>query len=131
MIETRGASPSRSNPGFFYTGVFLVSANTLILQIVQTRVLSVVAWYHLAFFVISMAMFGLTAGAVWVYLKRERFSERTLSSDLAYFSAAFSAATLFALLLQMTLAPVLAFTATAILIWTLLAVSMAVPFFFS
>ena len=29
---------------------------------VQTRILSVVAWYHLAFFAISMTMFGLTVG---------------------------------------------------------------------
>ena len=41
------------------------------LQIVETRIISVTSWYHLAFFVISIAMFGLTAGAVWVYLRRE------------------------------------------------------------
>jgi spermidine synthase len=127
----RGALPARSSARFFYTGVFLMSACTLILQVVQTRILSVVAWYHLAFFVISMAMFGLTAGAVWVYLMRDRFSERTLSDDLAYVGAAFSAATFGSLLLQMTLAPVLAFNATAVVIWVLLALCMAVPFFFS
>ena len=48
----------------FYIGVFLISSAALMLQIVQTRILSVVVWYHLAFFVISLAMFGLTAGAV-------------------------------------------------------------------
>jgi hypothetical protein len=50
----------------FYSGLFLVTACTLMLQVLQTRILSVVAWYHLAFFAISMAMFGLTAGAVFV-----------------------------------------------------------------
>jgi hypothetical protein len=35
------------------------------LEIVQTRLRSIVSWYHLAFFVISIAMFGMTAGAVW------------------------------------------------------------------
>ena len=39
------------------------------LQIVETRIISVTSWYHLAFFVISIATFGLTAGAVWVYLR--------------------------------------------------------------
>lgn len=125
------AEPAHSKAGYFYAAVFLMSANTLILQVVQTRILSVVAWYHLAFFVISMAMFGLTAGAVWVYLMRDRFSERTLSSDLSYVGAAFSVATFGSLLLQMTLAPVLAFNATTIVIWILLALCMAVPFFFS
>ena len=52
----------------FYTGLGLITAATLMLQIVETRIISVTSWYHLAFFVISIAMFGLTAGAVWVYL---------------------------------------------------------------
>src|SRR5436853_347472 len=81
----------------FYTGVFLVSFAALMLEIVQTRILSVVVWYHLAFFVISLAMFGLTAGAVWVYLKGERFSEKTLSYDLGYFSGLFAFAVVAAL----------------------------------
>lgn len=74
-------------PFRFYTGVFTVSSSILMLEIVQTRILSVVVWYHLAFLVISLGMFGLTAGAVWVYLRRARFSEKTLSYDLAYFSS--------------------------------------------
>jgi hypothetical protein len=53
----------------FYTGLGLITAATLMLQIVETRIISVTSWYHLAFFVISIAMFGLTAGAVWVYLR--------------------------------------------------------------
>jgi hypothetical protein len=48
----------------FYAGLCLVTAATLMLQIVETRIVSVVSWYYLAFFVISSAMFGLTAGAV-------------------------------------------------------------------
>ena len=57
----------------FYMALGLVAAATLMLQIIETRIISVVSWYHLAFFVISIAMFGLTAGAVFVYLCREKF----------------------------------------------------------
>ena len=57
----------------FYMALGLVAAATLMLQIIETRIISVVSWYHLAFFVISIAMFGLTAGAVFVYLRKERF----------------------------------------------------------
>lgn len=39
----------------------LVAAATLMPQIIETRIISVISWYHLAFFVISIAMFGLTA----------------------------------------------------------------------
>jgi spermidine synthase len=115
----------------FYGGLFIVTALTLMLQLIQTRILSVVAWYHLAFFVISIAMFGLTAGAVWVYLRRERFTEHTLSHDLAYFTSAFAVTTALAFAAQLTLAPVAQPSLISVLIWTELAVCLAVPFFFS
>ena len=43
-----------------YGGVFLASMATLMLEILVTRITSVVAWYHLAFFVISLGMLGMT-----------------------------------------------------------------------
>ncbi len=115
----------------FYAGLFNVTAATLMLQLIQTRILSVVAWYHLAFFVISTAMFGLTAGAVWVYLRGERFSEKTLSYDLAHYSIAFAVSTALALAFQMTLVPAAQPAVTTLLIWIQLAVFLSVPFFFS
>jgi len=101
------------------------------LQVLQTRILSVVAWYHLAFFAISMAMFGLTAGAVFVYLRRDRFTAETLSDDLSYFSAAFAVTTFVSLGVQMALAPVVTWSLTTIWTWLQLALCMAVPFFFA
>jgi len=44
----------------FLTGVFIVCMCSLMLQIMETRLLSVIAWYYMAFFAISMAMFGMT-----------------------------------------------------------------------
>jgi len=115
----------------FYGGLFLVTAATLMLQLIQTRILSVVAWYHLAFFVISMAMFGLTAGAVWVYMRGDRYSEKTLSHDLTRYSLAFAISMAVALAFQMTLVLVVQPAVTTFLIWVQMAVSMSVPFFFS
>jgi hypothetical protein len=65
----------------FYVALGLVTAATLMLQIIETRIISVTSWYYLAFFVISIAMFGLTAGAVFVYLHTERFRPERLSYD--------------------------------------------------
>lgn len=115
----------------FYGGVFCVTAATLMQQLIQTRILSVVAWYHLAFFVISTAMFGLTAGAVWVYLRGNRFSQETVSFDLAHYSAAFALSTAVALAFQMTLVPGVGAALTMVLVWTELAACLAIPFFFS
>ena len=115
----------------FYAGLFLVAAATLMLQLVQTRILSVVSWYHLAFFAISIAMFGLTAGSVWVYLRRERFTEATLSHDLTYFSSALALTTVLGFAAQLTLAPLAKPSLISVLIWAELAICLAIPFFFS
>lgn len=58
-----------------YVGVFLVALATLVLEILLTRITSVVAWYHLAFFVISLAMLGMTAGAVIVFVRPQAFTD--------------------------------------------------------
>ena len=114
--HTLGAG-HRSRPARFYAGVFLVSAATLMLQVIETRILSVVSWYHLAFFVISIAMFGLTAGSVWVYLRGERFTAATLSWDLSYYSVALAVATAVSGGAQLTLSPILVPTLVGFLVW--------------
>ena len=118
-------------PLWFYIGVFLTSLAALMLEIVQTRILSVVVWYHLAFLVISLAMFGLTAGAVWVYLKGERFTEKTFSYDLSYFCGLFAFATAICLAVQMTLTPIITRFFTTLWIWTELALCLSAPFLFA
>jgi len=61
-----------------HVGLFLVTLATLMFEILLTRIFSVTMWYHYAFMAISMALFGMTVGAVLVYLIPGRFShERT------------------------------------------------------
>ncbi|HUZ68056.1 MAG TPA: hypothetical protein VMU56_10385 [Beijerinckiaceae bacterium] len=115
----------------FYAGVFVMTAATLMLQIIETRIISVTSWYYLAFFIISIAMFGLTAGAVWVYLRREKFSPVYLNHVLAQSSLYFALSTLLTLLIQMTLVTSSAVSLTSLFAWTELAIGLAVPFFFS
>src|SRR5437879_11393358 len=86
----------------FYVALGLVTAATLMLQIIETRIISVTSWYYLAFFVISIAMFGLTAGAVFVYLRTERFRPERLSYDLAVAAPASASTTDLAILVQLT-----------------------------
>ena len=71
-MTSRAADAPHRTP--FLIGVFLITFAVLVFQIVQTRILSVIAWYYLAFFAISVAMLGMTAGAVWVYLQATRFT---------------------------------------------------------
>ena len=50
----------------------LVSAGVLLLQICLTRILSVLLWYHFAFFAISLAMVGVGAPGVWLALVKPK-----------------------------------------------------------
>jgi hypothetical protein len=56
---------------YFYIGIFTISASILAMQILQSRIFSVTTWYHLSFMVISIAMFGLTLGALNVHRGNE------------------------------------------------------------
>ena len=56
----------------------------LMLQIVQTRVLSVIGNYSMAFFAIGVAMLGLTAGALLVFYQFETtYTPDRLASAMA------------------------------------------------
>src|SRR5829696_4104458 len=95
------------------------------LQIVETRIISVTSWYHLAFFVISIAMFGLTAGAVWVYLHSETYRPEQLSHHLSVASLGFALASVFALLVQLTIVTSLPASVMSLVVWAEFASALA------
>jgi SAM-dependent methyltransferase len=76
-----------------YFGLALVTLSTLMLQLLLTRIFSVTMWYHFAFLVISMSMFGLTAGALIVHLWPRTFPDERLGRLLAGSSLAFALTT--------------------------------------
>ncbi|MGH9784189.1 MAG: hypothetical protein ACRD88_08385, partial [Terriglobia bacterium] len=75
-----------------YLGLFLVSLATLMYEILLTRIFSVTMWYHFAFFAISLAMFGASAGALAVYLFPSRFPAESTPRHLALAALLFAAA---------------------------------------
>ena len=77
---------------WFLLGLFLICMCSLMLQIIETRILSVISWYHLAFFSISMAMFGMTAGSLFVYFKDGWFTAERLFENMVWICGAFAIA---------------------------------------
>ena len=73
-----------------YIGLFMVSLATLMYEILLTRIFSVTMWYHFAFMAISIAMFGMTVGAILVYLFPYYFTEQRAKYHLALSSLFFS-----------------------------------------
>jgi spermidine synthase len=67
-----------------YTGIFLLSLATLLLELALTRVLSVANWYHFGFLVVSTALLGFGASGVtlslWTKLRDEMPLDHTLAS---------------------------------------------------
>lgn len=76
-------APGRTKPAIFLLGVFLISGATLQYEVVLTRLMSVVSWYYLAFVSVSMAMFGMTAGALAVQLRKGFFADGLCGRRLA------------------------------------------------
>lgn len=59
-----------------YLGLFLTSLATLAYELVLTRIFSVTLWYHFSFLVVSLAMLGMTAGALVIFLYPDFFTEK-------------------------------------------------------
>ena len=118
---------------YFLVGLFLVCMSGLMLQIIDTRMLSVISYYYLAFFAISMAMFGMTAGSLFVYFRQSWFPQGRLLENMVWISAAFGLAVVAStlLLISTTLMeggkmdlPMMA------LLWLKLILILATPYFF-
>src|SRR6516165_7923291 len=82
-MPTKGKTP-------FLAGLFLICMCVLMLQIIETRVLSVIAYYPLAFFAIGMAMFGMTGGSLFVYFRENLFPTHKIFEKLVWISSAFA-----------------------------------------
>jgi spermidine synthase len=66
------ASPERAH----FAAIFIAAAGTLILQILAVRILGATVFASGAFVIISVALLGLTAGALFVMLGRDRIGAR-------------------------------------------------------
>jgi len=96
--ETKELLPSPQT----YLGLFLTALTTVLFEILLTRILSATIWYHFAFIVLSVAMFGMTIGAILVYKFPRFFTiERTFNhlSIFALLGSLFLSASVIAYLL--------------------------------
>jgi hypothetical protein len=115
----------------FLSGVFLITFSILVFQIVQTRILSGISWYALAFLAISVAMLGMTIGAVWVYLRPERFQPENLGANLTNHALGCAVSIPASLMVQFCLVTSISLTASTVISWGLLMAAMAVPYVFA
>jgi hypothetical protein len=118
-----------------YLALLLVALATLMLEISVTRIFSVSIGYHFAFLAISLAMFGMTTGAVIVFLAPNLFAAGKQERRLGWIAILFAFSIVLSLLLHLitpiTMSPyfITSLSGVFAIAWSCFVVSM--PFVFS
>ncbi len=75
-----------------YAGVALVSASVLALQVIFTRIFSIMIWHHFTYLIVGVALLG--GGAAGVFLAVRRWKHELIRRRLGIIALAFSMSTL-------------------------------------
>jgi hypothetical protein len=89
--------PPRATSRTILAGIAATSSALLMTELALTRIFSVTMFYHFAFLAISIALFGLSASGVYVYLRRKTIARIEPSELLSVGALLHAAATLVAL----------------------------------
>ncbi|MBN2209526.1 MAG: hypothetical protein JW759_09555 [Candidatus Coatesbacteria bacterium] len=82
----------RERRSLLFLGIFFTTLALLMLEVNITRLFSVVMFYHFSFLAVTMALFGLSAGGVLVYVFADRIAAKSdRPPHLAVFGVLFSA----------------------------------------
>ena len=120
MLQASTKSPTR-----YYLAIFILASAILSYQILITRFFSVMLYYHFAFAAITLAMLGLTRGAMEVYGKPARYAVERVGVEFARHASWFAISGIGAMVAFLCLplaipgaylTPVLALTTTAFVI---------------
>jgi hypothetical protein len=114
-----------------YLGLFCVALATVMYEIVLTRIFSVTMWYHFAFVAISIAMFGMTVGAIIVYLRPALFTQERVTEHLTLSAVLFAVSAVVSFLISLFVPFDGDMTASGIASTGVTYAIIAVPFVFS
>src|SRR3954467_14414385 len=84
-------------------GLAFVALSTLMYEILLTRIFSVTMLYHFAFVALSVAMFGMTVGALLVFMLPRVFAAERLDDRLMAAAVVFPVLTLLSFLTQLSI----------------------------
>jgi spermidine synthase len=116
-------------PSWILTGVSLISASLLMTELSLTRIFSVTMYYHFAFMAISIALFGLSASGVYVFLMRDRWRLKETDRLLVTHAVAFAAVTMIALGALVRIRVGLTYTPSNIALMCVMYLLSSLPFF--
>ena len=120
-------------PAWLATGLALVTCATLLVEILCTRLLSVLTWYHLSFLAVTLAMLGMASGAVFVFLRGDAWRGAGTNPALTRAALAMAAAIALSHLVTLTIPipPLTEARLSLVLPLAVVVTVLGVPFFFS
>lgn len=127
----RGMSTAATGPQVragTYAGLFIITMTTLAYEVALTRIFSVTMWYHFAFVAISLALFGMTAGALIVHFRPQWFTGDRVKRQMFVFSLLYAVAMVAALVAQLAVPFRVEMNAVAIFSVIYTCAVVAVPF---
>src|SRR5438034_6908005 len=74
-------------------GIGCISASVLLVELGITRLFSVITWSHFAFLAVSLALFGLSASAVFLHVLADRHPADRVARQLWTYALLFAAST--------------------------------------
>lgn len=114
-----------------YIGIFLVALSTLMYEILLTRIFSVTMGYHFAFMAVSLAMFGMTVGAIIVYIFPHKFPQEKINTILTKQALYFSLATLLSFLIHLFIPFIHGMSLFGMAVTAFTYAEISIPFVFS
>lgn len=114
-----------------YLGIFFTALSTLMYEILLTRIFSVTMGYHFTFMAVSLAMFGMTVGAIIVYLYPQKFPQERIKHVLAKQSMLFSITMIVTFVLHISIPFIHGFSIKGFVVTALIYSAASVPFVFS
>jgi hypothetical protein len=114
-----------------YLGIFFTALSTLMYEILLTRIFSVTMGYHFAFMAVSLAMFGMTVGAIIVYLYPQKFPQEKIKQVLAKQSMIFSITMIVTFVLHISIPFLHGVSLVGFLFTAFIYTSACIPFVFS
>lgn len=115
-----------------YFAVFLLSLTGLALENALTRIFSITMWYHYAFMAISVAMLGMSTGAVKVYVSEfGKLSKEKIEDLICSYSRMFALFTIISLFTLLSIPFIPRPTGIGMFTVGFIYAAAAVPFYFA
>lgn len=132
MEQNVSATSRKDNIPFrIYMGIFFISLSILMLELTLTRIFSVTMWYHFAFMAVSLALFGLGASGIYVYIFQNKLIKENIFYYLSIFSVLLSLFILFSFIFYLQFPDVANKTSImGVLQLCMIYFAISLPFFF-